>query len=126
MALTQWGRLTLVLRLLFWAAAIFAFIMAVLPKPPHLPLDPSDKVQHVLAFLTLAGLAGAAYPRVSLVRIGIALSGFGALIEIIQAIPALNRDAEPLDWAADTAAAAMMLGLWALLRRRRMSDEWRE
>ena len=45
-------------RLLFWAAAIFALVMAVLPHPPELPGDPSDKLQHVAAFATL-GLLGA-------------------------------------------------------------------
>lgn len=107
------------LRFLFWGAAVFAFVMAILPKPPELPTDPSDKVQHIVAFLTLAGLAGAAYPRISLVRIGMALSAFGAVIEIVQAIPMLHRDSSLLDWAADTAAAAVMLLLWALVRTRR-------
>jgi VanZ family protein len=116
-----------VLRLLFWGAAIFAFVMAILPKPPHLPTDPPDKIQHIIAFLTLAGLAGAAYPRASLVRIGVALSAFGAVIEIVQAVPMLHRDSELLDWAADTAAAALMLLLWALVRARRTKmREWRE
>jgi VanZ family protein len=106
-------------RLLFWAAAAFAFAMAVHPRPPSLPGDPSDKVQHVLAFLTLTALAVRAYPRASLVAIGLGLSAFGALIEFVQLIPWLYRDGSVVDWLADTAAVALVLAVTALLRRRR-------
>ncbi len=103
----------------FWAAALFALVMASLPKPPSLPGSPSDKIQHIIAFATLAALAAAAYPRTSLVKIGIGLSAFGALIEFIQMIPMLHRDADIIDWVADTVAAALVLVLAGLLRRRR-------
>lgn len=106
------------LPLLFWAALLFAFVMAVTPRPPRLPGNPSDKIQHILAFTVLAGLAAAAYPRARLVRIGLWLSAFGALIEVVQTIPALNRDGDYVDWIADTLAAAFVLGLAALFRRR--------
>jgi VanZ family protein len=102
----------------FWAAALFAFVMATLPKPPQLPGEPSDKIQHILAFTVLAALAAAAYPRTSLLKIGLGLSAFGALIEIVQMIPILHRDAEFVDWIADTAAAAVVLLLAGILRRR--------
>ena len=45
------------------------------------------------------------------------LSLFGAVIEIIQMIPVLNRDADVVDWLADTAAALVVLLLVAWLRR---------
>ena len=102
----------------FWSAALFALIMASLPQPPSLPGRPDDKIQHVIAFVTLATLATLAYPRVSPIRIGISLSAFGALIEFIQMIPSLHRDAELADWIADTFAAAVILAMTALLRRR--------
>ncbi len=104
--------------ILFWSATLFALVMASLPKPPRVPGDPSDKVQHIIAFMTLAALAAAAYPRTPLLRIGLGLCAFGALIELIQMIPALNRDAELADWLADTLAAALVLALAALVRRR--------
>lgn len=107
------------LRLAFWSALVFAFVMAVLPQPPQLPGDPSDKVQHILAFATLATLAALAFPRVPLVRIGIALSAFGALIEFVQLIPALNRDGDLVDWLADTLAVIVVLSAFALFRRRK-------
>ena len=34
-------------RALFWAAACFALLMAVLPYPPPVPGQPNDKVQHM-------------------------------------------------------------------------------
>jgi len=97
------------LRPMFWAAAAFAVVMASLPQPPQLPGSPNDKVQHILAFIVLGALASAAYPGTRPLKIGIGLSLLGAVIELIQAIPALHRDSDPLDWVADTAAAAAIL-----------------
>ena len=96
-------------RLLFWAAAIFAFVMAVLPQPPELPGEPNDKLQHIAAFATLSLLGAWGYARLSLVRLLIGLSVFGAFIELVQAIPALNRDSDVKDWIADTLACAVVL-----------------
>jgi VanZ family protein len=100
----------------FWAAFAFAFVMAVLPRPPEIPGQPSDKVQHIIAFTTLAALASLAYPRTGLLKIGVGLSAFGALIEVVQAIPALHRDSDIVDWVADTAAVLVVLALVKLLR----------
>ena len=96
-------------RLLFWAATLFAFVMAVLPHPPELPGHPSDKIQHIAAFATLGVLGAWAYPRLETWKLILQLSIFGALIEIIQAIPALHRDSDVVDWLADTVACAVVL-----------------
>lgn len=104
-------------RFLFWSATAFAFVMAVLPHPPQVPGSPSDKVQHVLAFTCLALLGSAAYPRLGAVGLVLGLSAFGALIELVQMIPGLNRDAQALDWLADTAAAVAVVAALALWRR---------
>ena len=102
----------------FWAAAAFAFVMAVLPHPPAVPGNPNDKVQHIAAFATLSPLGSFAYPRTSLVSLLLRLSLFGAFIEVVQAIPALHRDSDFFDWLADTAAVAVVLLLIWLWRRR--------
>lgn len=112
-------------RCLFWAAAIFAFVMAVLPHPPEVPGAPSDKIQHMVAFATLGLLGAWAYASGSLPRLLAALSLFGALIEVVQAIPALHRDSDVKDWIADTVAAAIVL-LAAHWRRVRARREVRE
>jgi hypothetical protein len=96
-------------RLLFWAAAVFAFVMAVVPHPPELPGGPNDKVQHIIAFATLSLLGAWAYARSPLLRLLGGLSLFGALIEFVQAIPSLHRDSDIKDWLADTLACVVVL-----------------
>jgi VanZ family protein len=105
-------------RLMFWAAFTLSFVMAVLPHPPRIPGEPNDKIQHIAAFVTLGLLGAWAYPRTPLLQLLVRLSLFGALIELIQAIPALHRDSDPLDWLADTVAAAIVLGIAYWWRKR--------
>lgn len=99
------------MRATFWAATCFAFVMAVLPHPPQVPGEPNDKVEHIIAFATLAALGSFAYPRAALAKLLAGLSLFGALIEVVQAIPAVQRDSDVKDWLADTAAVAVVLAL---------------
>ncbi len=108
----------LILRIAFWAAAFFSLYMAWLPDPPQVPGTYGDKVQHMLAFATLAMLASLAYPAVSLVAIGLALSSFGAAIELIQTIPSISRDGSFGDLVADIGGATVILLLVARTRRR--------
>jgi VanZ family protein len=106
---------------IFWTAMVFAFVMAILPQPPELPGQPNDKVQHMLAFATLAALGAWAYAGTALWRLLAGLSFFGAFIEFAQAIPAIHRDSDIKDWIADTVAAAIVLlviGFWQRRRRR--------
>ena len=91
--------------------------MALLPHPPRLPGDPDDKIQHIIAFAVLAALAHAAYPRAKALLLLVGLSLFGAAIEVLQTIPGLNRDGDPLDWLADTASAGVVLLAFRLRRR---------
>ena len=95
---------------MFWPALIFALVMAVLPKPPQLPgPDLGDKIQHMLAFLTLTVLAGVGWPRTRLSKAALYLSLVGAGIEVVQAIPALHRDSDWRDWVADSLAIFVAL-----------------
>lgn len=96
---------------IFWVAACFSFVMAAMPHPPELPGEPNDKVEHMIAFATLALLAAFAYPRTAPLRLLVGLSAFGALIEVVQTIPALQRDSDIKDWAADTVAAGVVLAV---------------
>jgi VanZ family protein len=108
-------------RILFWAAAIFAFVMAVLPHPPELPGGPSDKLQHVAAFASLGLLGAWAYVEAPIFALFAGLSFFGAAIELVQAIPALHRDSDVKDWIADTLACGLVLLVirWRRTRRHR-------
>ena len=105
-------------RALFWAAAVFAFVMAVIPHPPHIPGNPSDKLQHIAAFATLTALGAWAYPRLPLLQLVLRLSLFGAVIELVQAIPFIHRDCDPMDWLADTAACIVVAAAVAWWRAR--------
>jgi hypothetical protein len=102
----------LFLRSGFWAAAIIAVTMALLPHPPALPIDAfGDKFEHILAFTVLSVLAALAYPAAPLTRIAERLSFLGAMIEVLQSIPALHRDCDVRDWIADTVAIIVTLTL---------------
>jgi VanZ family protein len=111
------SRLATAARILFFAALVFALVMSLLPKPPVLPGDPTDKVQHMLAFGTLTLLMGIGWPTRALWRIAIDMAVLGALIEVAQWVfPRLNRVADTRDWYADMIAAGAMLLLLALIR----------
>ena len=102
-------------------AALAAFVLAILPNPPEFSGLPPDKLQHFAAFAGLAGLASAAFPSSSTLRLLAWLSGFGALIEIVQGTELIQRDSDVLDWVADTAACALVLAavqLWRWRARR--------
>ena len=107
----------LMLRALFWIAVATAVTMALLPHPPHLPIDRlGDKFEHMLAFALLAALGSGAFPAMPLARLGERLSFLGALIEMCQSIPALHRDCDFRDWLADTLAVIGTLVVMRLCR----------
>ena len=83
---------------------------------------PSDKILHILAFASLALLGTAAYPRMSPLDLVIRLSVLGGIIELAQLIPSLHRDAEVMDWIADTAAVVAIVLAFHVWRRRRMTE----
>ena len=104
-------------RLVFFAALIFTSYSAVVPPAQALHLTPWDKATHFIAFYALTGLAVAAFPKANLAVVAALLSGFGALIEIVQGLPLVHRDRDFWDWVADTIAivcalAPMLLYWW--------------
>jgi hypothetical protein len=55
---------------LFWVTLAGAVTMAVLPSPPHTPIDGfGDKFEHMLAFATLTVLAEFAFPVMPRLRL---------------------------------------------------------
>ena len=110
-------------RAAFYVAALGAFALAVMPKPPRVPLDRfGDKVEHIFAFavLTLLANVGFGVQRWRPILFGLAL--FGAAIEVVQAVPVLHRDSELIDWVADVAAVMVVTLAFAaaaaIVRRR--------
>ena len=111
---------TLLTRTALIVALVFAVTMALLPKPPHMPIDQfGDKFEHMLAFATIALLAALSFPTARLFRIGERLSFLGALIEVLQSIPSLHRDCDIRDWIVDTLAITVVLLVVWIVRRGR-------
>lgn len=107
------------LAVLFWLALAVTLVMALLPRPPVGPLGVNDKVQHMAAFAVLSLLAWLAFPRQRLSVLFLTLAAIGGLIEILQMIPALHRDADVKDWIADCLAIGGVLalgGVWRWIR----------
>lgn len=93
------------LRILFWLLLAAALYFALDPRPPRGPFHSlGDKWDHVIAFAALTFIGVLAWPRRNGLLIAALLAGFGALIEVLQAIPALHRDSDWRDLAADCAA----------------------
>lgn len=108
---------TRICRVLLGLGILLAVVLALLPQPPHLPIDSlGDKFEHSLAFVVLSLLAAGGFPDVRLTRIGERLSFLGAMIEVAQSIPVLHRDCDILDWATDTIAIIVTLLIVAAIR----------
>lgn len=115
---TKPTRTEIAAKVAFGAALVITLAMALLPHPPKLPIDSlGDKFEHSLAFVALTMLAWKSFPGASLWRIGERLSFLGALIEVLQAIPALHRDCDIFDWMTDTAAIIVVLVIVGACRR---------
>jgi hypothetical protein len=106
--------------LAFAAALGLTMFMALVPQPPELPVALSDKTQHATAFAVLAALGACAWPR-RLAPIAVVLIVIGGLIEILQMIPILHRDAEFADWATDVAATLATLLVVRMIQGKRAS-----
>lgn len=98
----------------FWLALAVTLVLAWLPHPPTL-VD-NDKAQHALAFLALTISIRLAYSDLDWRIVAITLASLGALIEIVQAIPALHRSCDIYDWYADVATVAVGLMMVAAVR----------
>ena len=103
---------------LFWAALLFAYVAAIMPADEAPKIAQSNKVEHMIAFFTLAFLARLAFRFAPALRVALALAAFGAVIEVTQMIPALHRDGNVADWLADCAAIVAGLLLATVLLRR--------
>ena len=114
----QRNRITALATVAFWGCLAGAVTLALIPHPPHLP-EMGDKMEHMLAFGTLAFFGAFAFPRFPRPRLAERLSFLGALVEVLQAIPALHRDCDISDWIADTLAIIAVLVLLEILKQPR-------
>ncbi|MBX7247614.1 MAG: hypothetical protein K1X35_01020 [Caulobacteraceae bacterium] len=97
-------------RAFFWLACAVGLGLALTPNlGPELPPGPYDKIEHFIGFYALAVSGLLAYPDHPRRWLFAGLLTFGGAIEILQMIPALHRDAEWGDLAADAIGVGMAL-----------------
>lgn len=106
-------------RPLYFVLVAALLVIALLPQPLAPEGTPSDKVNHILAFFTLAFLGRLLWRESRAVVLIGWLALFGGVIEVLQATMGWGRDGEWLDFAADVAAvfaglaaARLALSLW--------------
>jgi VanZ family protein len=92
------------------AAMVLVILLGCLLPSHDLPkIGVSDKLEHFLGFGGLAFWFGSIVVRADLPWVGFAVVAFGGLIEIVQGMT--GRDAEWLDWAADSVGVAIGMAL---------------
>jgi hypothetical protein len=110
-------------RVLFLLLVVVVLYLTLSPNPPHVALDTvpyGDKIEHFTAFAALALMARLGFPRVADWHLLEHLSFLGAMIEVVQATPDLQRDCDWHDWLADSLGAlAMLMALRLFFRWRR-------
>jgi hypothetical protein len=107
------------MRLLFVAACLVVGYGVFMPPGGGPSLMPWDKAEHFTAFFGLMFLAMAAFPMSPLLKLGIILSAAGAAVEMIQATPIVHRDADMMDWVADTLGILAVVGPLLMQQLRR-------
>lgn len=103
----------------YFAFVLVLLVIALVPQPQAPVGTPNDKVNHILAFFTLAFLARLLWPGTRLIVPFLWLALFGGLIEVLQHVMRLGRDGEWLDFVADVVAVAIGLAAAQLLIRLR-------
>jgi hypothetical protein len=109
-------------RVLFLLLVATVLYLTLSPHPPQVALDTipyGDKIEHFTAFAALALMARLGFPRVADWHLLEHLSFLGAMIEVVQATPDLQRDCDWHDWLADS------LGALAMLMAVRLFFRWR-
>lgn len=112
--------LTLLQTRIFWRVCLIISVIAILflattSQDYPIPSAPSDKVNHLIAFLELTLLVRLSWPGLQLSTVALSALGFGMVIELLQA-PLPYRDFSLWDLLADSAGIALGLASWPGLR----------
>jgi hypothetical protein len=109
--------LVVLFRIGFFAACAMALYAALTPPSAHpLQLFGWDKANHLIAFAVLLALGALGFPRAPLPVLGVAMILYGGAIELLQGLPGVGRDSDPIDLLADGAGAFLAAGPAFLLR----------
>lgn len=96
-------------RAVFAAALILAFAVAVSPAAVGNCSGNFDKIAHGMAFYGLSLLGALCLPRIKLGVLAALMVTYGALIEVVQGLPMVGRDASGGDLIADALGMIMAL-----------------
>ena len=99
-----------------YAAAVAMLLYLCLAPSQDLPkVSLWDKAEHGLAWCVLAGLGLIFWPERP-ARVATFAVAFGGLVEVLQGVLPVGRDADWRDWVADGVGVAAALVLWGLAR----------
>ena len=101
---------------IFWAMLIITTIaMLIELAPKQTGWMYWDKVQHVLIFIMLSLLGANAYLHKYYLALGLIL--YGAIIEVLQNMLTITRQASIYDWVTDVVGVCIGLLIFALLQK---------
>lgn len=99
-----------------WRSALQMITLALVIVVAWLAFKPSggpdaglpwDKANHAAAFAVLTGVSALGWPRAGFGRLAVIMLMAGIVIELIQGLPAVGRDADGWDVAADMAGFSL-------------------
>lgn len=113
------------LRVVAILATVLVGVLLLIPlpaPPPGFGPPEPDKLAHLVLFGILAALWSVAIRPARFVAVGLAVTFYGGLLELLQGLTSY-RDCDLRDFAADALGAAIAVGLlgalgaWQTLRR---------
>lgn len=104
-------------RLVLSAGIALTLLLALLPAAPDLPALPPGPLQHAVAFVVLTVLSKVSFPQARGTTMFLALAILGGLIEFVQSLPQISREASIEDWLIDCGAVVGSLAVLCMVRR---------
>jgi VanZ family protein len=101
-----------------WVSVIAAMYLSLAPTSAIELPDWNDKYEHGVGYFLLAFWFCGIYPRRSYWKVGLAMLGMGALVEVLQGAMHMGRHADVMDLVADLVGIipAVLLSLTPLGR----------
>lgn len=87
-------------KVVFLAIFVYLTYLLVIEMPVQQEMHYLDKLQHIIAFGGVAAIGVLAFPAWSK-ALGLVLSVYGGLMEVVQGLVTTTRKASVYDWMAD-------------------------
>ena len=115
---TSRPRALILKRLAQFALAFYLILLVYMSLVPTVPgvEGVSDKLLHFIAYGALTALAAAAWPRVRLITLFIAVSIVGVILELGQGLLDIGRMASAADQLANMCGVALALAVWVAVK----------